>query len=313
MVTPHSFENSGAHSSPADSRDFKDHEVREALGMAAAPIHKQVNIPDVSAVPVIYQGQTPSCVPTSRTWAFQYKVFLKTGNVISLSARMGYALDKKADGIPTTQGTYPRVDLAQFQTKGECTTVTLPNDVTLPLDQYQYLNGPIPQAALDEGKILVYVTYMSVPLNVDSIKAAIDNWSVVLACVSVGSEWWTSKSGVTSWSAADILPVRTPNPIVSGHQIAIYGYDDTYFYFANSFGNTWGNNGYGTMLIKDYIPFFKECWAIEELPKVITDALKKNPVKDSDPVIPVPDPLPQTPVLVWIQKVIAFLKVFFAR
>ena len=119
--------------------------------------------------------------------------------------------------------------------------------------------------------------------------------------IKIGSEWWTSPSGITSWLAKDVLPVRPPKTTVSGHQIAIYGYDETYFYFANSFGNTWGNNGYGTMVIANYMPYFKECWSIEALPQEVVQGIK-TVIQTQN----APSPTTTTS-LNWLDRLILFL------
>lgn len=314
-MEPHAFENSGAHSSPADSRDFKDHEVREALAGSALPIHNVTNIPDVSAVPVLYQGQQSSCVPHSRTWAFHYKYWLENKILLNLSPRFGYALDKSVDGVPNVLGTYPRVDLAEFQKKGECDNTLFPNDITLSTQDYQDISM-IPSTAGVEALKYSNVQYINVACDADSIKAAIDDWQVVMACVHIGAEWWTSPSGVISWAASDILPVRPPATNVSGHQIAIYGYDENTFYFANSFGAAWGNNGYGTMTINQYMPYFMECWAIQELPQDVVQNLKAVvEIQNNLPITPPTPVTPNAPItppgirtgIAWLDKLIAWL------
>lgn len=272
-MQPHSFEVSGAVTSPADPRDYKDTHVRNLLGSSGVPAHQDTNVPTQPTVPVIYQGQTPSCVPSSRTWGFHYKYFLENGTYLTLSPRMGYALDKAADGVPNEQGTFPRTDLAQFQKLGECSTEDFPNDVTLPLATYQNASLIPTQAAIDA---LRYnnIQYISVATDPDSIKAAIDDWKVVFLLVQIDAQWWTAPNGTTSWDAKDVLPVRPPTVVTSGHQIAIYGYDENFYYFANSFGNAWGNNGFGTMPIKAYQPFVKEAWSIEALPQDVVQGLE---------------------------------------
>lgn len=35
------------------------------------------------------------------------------------------------------------------------------------------------------------------------------------------------------------------NILLGGHSIVIVGYDQKYYKFINSWGETWGNNGYG--------------------------------------------------------------------
>lgn len=272
-MTPHGFEVSGAVNSPADTRDFTDEHVRGVIAGSSIPVHKDTNVPPQPVVPVLYQGKIPACIPHSRTWGFHYRYFLANGIQLSLSPRMGYALDKAVDGVPLAEGTYPRIDLQQFKALGECTTTDFPNDVTLPLATYQDAKL-IPADA--SGAALRYnnINYISVGVNVDSIKAAVDDWVVVFACVDIDAAWWTSPAGVTSWDAKDVLPVRPPTNSTGRHQIAIYGYDHQYYYFANSFGDAWGNNGFGTMPIASYMPHFAECWSIEALPQDVVEGIK---------------------------------------
>lgn len=275
-IAPHSFENAGAHESPPDARDFTPERIR-VLASAAPPVHQQANQNGPLQLPIFYQAQTPACIPHSLTWAYCYKQYLKNKAwpATALSPRFLYALCKANDGVPNVGGTYPRTGYKMLQTYGIAPDSDFPNTVTLPLAQYQATTG-ITSTAYADAKPISGDTYTGpIALDADSLKAAIDEYSAITMCLQIGNEWWTAANGATSWEEKDVLPVRPPKSVVSGHQIAIYGYDETQFYFANSFGSAWGDNGYGWLDIAAYQPYFKEAWGITELTPDVVATLKQ--------------------------------------
>lgn len=302
-MEPHSFDNPGAVQSPVDHRDFTQERVNGLAGAAPATHATSNQGAPLINFPIFYQGKTPACVAHSTAWAYIYKYWLtnKQQYPTLLSPRFLYALCKANDGVPNVEGTYPRTAVNMLQKYGISPDSDYTNDVTLPLSTYQSTSLITP-TAYTAAKPISGDTYISVALDVDSIKAAIDQYGSVLMCLSLDGQWWSAPNGTASWAADDVLPVRPPATIVSGHQVCIYGYDEKYLYFANSFGTAWGVNGYGWLDPTAYKPWFKECWAITELTPEVIQALQQaaQVLEEQKPQ--------NTVAEAWIQALLAWLQ-----
>jgi len=259
----------GALASPEDERDFGP----EDLGGAAPEVYPVSWAADVSMVPVYSQGKLPAC--GGHAGATLYGILENLGE--SLSPRFVYALCKKIDGAPNSQGTFARAILQVLQKYGVCSDDFFPNDVTLPYEEYSDWTK-IPAAAYVDGlkrRIGPYARLTD--LSFAGIKNAIYDHKLVLILAQVGDSMWTAPNGEPSWKAADILPLRPPAPVIDGHFWIDYGYLAADADFRNSFGAEWGSNGNG-LYGEDYEPFIKEAWVAQ---------LPTPPVLPPAPIIPV--------------------------
>lgn len=260
----------GLKPSPKDERDYKLHEINAKIGYApATPVSY---LSDISQLPVLMQGTQPSCVghataagmmwKDNGAWSWDY------------SPRYLYDLCKRDDGDPN-EGTFYRQALKEANSYGVCDNAEFPNDVTLPYATYVNWNL-IPANAFSVASDRKVQTYVSVQnLTFQSIKDAIYQNGVVLLGVEVGKEWYTSVEGIGSWVAADVLPVRPPATVISGHAILAYGFDANYIYFRNSWSTEWGNEGNGYFGI-NYMPFVQEAWTFMDLDPVVVNQVKQQ-------------------------------------
>ena len=256
--------------SPEDKRDFTLERVNNILGAPVVPVAYST---DLSAVPVLMQAQEPSCIGHATAAGMMYTD--QGAYSYDYSPRFLYALCKRDDGIPNVEGTYYRQALKEAQQYGVSDNAQFPNDVTLDVPTYSNA-ALIPPEAFTVAKSRLVKSYVAVTdLSFNGLKAAIAQNKVVLLGVKVGSEWWTAKSGVTSWNAADLFPLRTPQIVISGHAIVAYGYDENYIYFRNSWSTEWGQNGNG-YFGADYIPFVQEAWTFMDLAPEVVQQLKNK-------------------------------------
>ncbi len=86
----------------------------------------------------------------------------------------------------------------------------------------------------------------------EELKQKIYQHKSVILLLRVGAEFWTSKSGFSSWNPDDIFPLNPNLPISSAHFVTAYAYDEDYIYFVNSWSDKWGMKGIG-YFGKDYI------------------------------------------------------------
>jgi hypothetical protein len=247
-----------------DTRDF-------SLG-AVQPFQPipSVYLPDISTLPTHHQHKLPTCGANSFVWFQEYKF---GGH---FTPRYTWRMVKNIDGYALEDGTDMRSIFKSGQSEGVCDDALLPDDSTL--DVTTYSSPTITQGMKDNAqpKIVQSYAFIDAPFSMNEIKQAIYQNKVVLALVDVGDEWYTSVSGVTTWNEADILPLRSPKKVVSGHFIVLYGYDEKYCYFKNSWGPTWGRGGTG-YFDESYLPFVREIGtAIDEDPTTIKALMQKK-------------------------------------
>ncbi len=135
---------------------------------------------------------------------------------------------------------------------GDCHENLLPD--TLPATIEEYTNSTDISLAMTEDAAnfeVVDFIYQQNP-SMEQIKQAIFQHKVVIAAVDCGDGWWTAADGTPSWLEKDVLPLRLGN-LKDGHFILLYGYDQNYVYFRNSWSAKWGRNGDG-YFDQSYIP-----------------------------------------------------------
>lgn len=277
-MAPHGFTNLGGQDKPHDSRDVK-------LG-AAAPAtytHSPVLMNEKAwAMPVEYQGQQPACGAHGGVEMKDLAIGMRA------SPRFTWGDLKTFDGWPIESGTDIRSVFKSITKSGVLDFDQLGNDVSLPLPEYA--KAPTAQmralAGVHSGMGYGFLQ----DFTFDGLKQFIADHGPTLVLLRVGAEWWTGKNGVASWDEKDILPLRTPSPVVSGHFVVAHSYDGQYIYFINHWSNGWGRKGHGYFGV-EYMPFINDAGALfpllftKDLFKELTDpdvkrlqqTLNKNP------------------------------------
>jgi hypothetical protein len=276
-----------AHASPVDYRD---------IPLAAVAPTIAVTLPskafiDVSMLPVWHQHKLGACVGHAGAKYRQKQENIETAKIPQLSARFLYALAKCRDGVQD-EGTYPRLVASILKDVGCATETTVPNDTLLDHETYVYNRNEtnIPSAAWEEAKAFKISGYAFPNVkDLNSLKSAVVNFSGAMLLLRIGAEWYTSKSGVISWLAKDVLPLRIPSPAVGGHEVYLYGYEDvnengksrTKMYIFNSWSTDWGDKGMGYFYFDEYAPYIVEAITHVDVPAVIIDTINQLPTKDS--------------------------------
>lgn len=237
-MEPHAFTNLGGNARPEDKRDVK-------LGAAVLPTYTFV--PEIKnniawGMQVEYQGQQPACGAHAGGGLQGIK------KVSRFSPRYTWADIKTFDGFPIDAGTDMRSIFKSLTGTGALDFNLLGNNVDLALDQYAHL-GLTPQmfslfkqnAATHKGDGYGF----GQDTSFNGIKQFINDHGPAILLIQVGPEFWTAPNGVASWLEKDILPLRYPPSVISGHFIVAHSYDENYIYFLNSFGPTWGRAGHG--------------------------------------------------------------------
>lgn len=268
----------GAIPSPVDYRD-----IPLARVPAAFAVLPKEHFEDISKLPVWHQRKIGACVGHAAAKYKQYLDFLETGKVIGLSPRFLYAVAKARDKYQD-EGTYPRLVAGILKDHGCATEKTIPNDTTLKHEAYVYNRDEkkIPTKAWDEAKPFKIGSYAFPNVKVvDELKRAIVEGHGAMLLMRVGEEWYKDKDGNSSWKEKDIVPLRPPAEIISGHEVWLYGYETvgkrTKFYVFNSWSLDWGDKGTAYFWHDEYKPFLDESITFVDVPNNLIEEAHELP------------------------------------
>lgn len=266
----------GAIKSPPDYRDIY-------LAQTASPIVTPPSFfVDISLIPVENQRKIGCCVGCA---AAKYKQVLDlkdTGKVLPISFRFAYALAKCRDGY-IDEGTYPRLVSQNGKKDGFATEDTCLSDTLLSHEEFVYhrLESDLPTGAKDESYKGKISGYAFVPIDKESIRQAIFQNSGCIMLVRTGKEWYTDKDGNKTYDKTKLLPIQPPNPVLSGHEVYVYGYrevgDDLQIHFVNSWTKDWADNGTGYILFSQYKNFIDEIITFTDIPNNILEDAHNKP------------------------------------
>jgi C1A family cysteine protease len=194
------------------------------------------------------QGNEGGVVGFALAAALEYQILKKNGQTVRISPREIYNLAKTT---PNDSGAQLADGLRILQTEGAVL------EEVWPYKAGEFAAKPPPGfASAPKFKIARYAKVK----GINEIKSALQNNGPVVAGISVYESFETDD--VTKTGA---VPLPKPKEIlVGGHAICIVGYDDKKktFKFLNSWGNGWGDKGYG-YLPYDYIrDNSSEAWTI---------------------------------------------------
>jgi hypothetical protein len=267
----------GAFKSPPDYR-------RIFIGQLGLPEDLPQNyFIDISNLEVWNQKKIGACVGHAIAKYKQKLDELDTGIPPKLSARFLYAIAKARDNL-MSEGTYPSLVFKILKDIGCATEDTCPNNTNLSHEEYVYQRNEnnIPTSAFDEAYKAKIGGYAWVNKDSLSIKQAIVNASGCATLVRLGKEWWTNKKGTYSQNPDEICPMRIPNPIVSGHEIWLCGYetlsnDDLKIYFLNSWSKYWATLGVGYFLLSEYKDYIDEMVTAIDIPNKLLEEAHNKP------------------------------------
>lgn len=246
-MEPHGFVNLGGLEMPVDERDFK-------LNLGAATQVPATFMPDAffNRPRVFYQRDIPDCGANAVAWLAAYldehagQEYSPDYQWIDIKTFDGYALDAGTD----MRSMFKSVS----KPKGSLPYGQLPEQTTLPLAQFSSTSRVNSAMKAEAAKhIIASYAFHDEALTFDALKALIYANKAVCLLIRLGDEFWTDKKGRSSWAEKDILPLRTPTSVISGHFIVAGAYDENYIYFANWWSSDWGRKGYG-YFATNYLP-----------------------------------------------------------
>lgn len=223
----------GVIQSPPDARDYIYRTIREPVGLPNKFSRRHL------FGPVRNQGMYGSCVGFGATGVKDGQEAVNyPGQGVTLSPLYVYALCKQLDGIPTTEGTYPRVAMQVLQKYGAC------KEGTFPYSKMTWPTMPgISTGMHDEAKTFQIGAYARAQ-TVAEVKQALVDDGPVLGAVLVCQNFMSPAPGGMIG-----IPEGT---VYGGHAVCVVGYDDSktwnghtgFFEIRNSWGPNWGDEGY---------------------------------------------------------------------
>lgn len=227
--------------------------------------------------PVFDQGQLGSCTANALLGAYEFEMLKQKEPLANLSRLFLYYQERAKEGtVSTDSGAEIQDGVWVLQAgTGVCSESLWSYDIS------QFTVAPSPAALADAGNHHV-VTAQRLSGSLDDLRQTLVNGTPVVFGIEVFSEMMSDAVASTG-----IVPMPTPDEQAEGgHAICLAGYDDSskLFKFRNSWGTSWGDNGYG-YLPYDYVTnsqYSSDFWAL-------------TVVKDSDTPAPQPTPGPPPP------------------
>lgn len=206
--------------------------------------------------PVISQNYG-SCVGQAAKAMKEYQEKIQWLEQVLLSGRFAYAMAKTLDGIPTSEGTYPRVMMKVLTGVGIVKEEKFPNDPAPPTHQ-EYIS-PIPNNLVEEA-IVYRIDGFARCISLEELKRAIYNYGPVMIAINVYDTFDNPVNGF-------IKTKVNPNSYRGGHAIAAIGWDDSKegigaIEIKNSWGTGWGDQGFAYLAYNyDGIVPFVDAWS----------------------------------------------------
>lgn len=241
------------------SEDYRDtlHGTDIALATAVPASYDA----DYSKIPVQMQNKIGICTAEAVCTLIEH--FRNDGVV--LSRRFTYMVGKKLIDGNTVEGSSIRSMLHGAYKYGTQPESVVPTDTTMSYADFINFDLPTPvnEGTAEKPDWRIYVNgvksnkipgYVNVP--VDQLNDGVYQYGGLAVRFDCGDTWWTP-----SWAWQDIMPIKQPANVVSGHAVVFTAYDEQFDYLRNSWSVNWGKYGNGWA---GYEP--TEAWAISAIP-----------------------------------------------
>ncbi len=272
---------------PPKRPDVRNFPLEKAQAIAPFPASYKA---DISTLGVFDQSKIPDCVENAITFVKKYHIKRDYNLLLDLSRRFLAIWTVVKDGFPLDEGTSVENALYEAHKRGICESVFLADNHDLDINTFASRSA-LTDAANANGTTHTIASYAFVTdRSVNGLKNAIYQNGVIVVGAIINQNWWTKSTGEVSWRKEDLLPIRPPktrdpkvDTSVSGHCFVVYGYDEQYFYFRNSFGVEWADNGDGYFKV-DEVPFIYEAATIVDISPEKIQELKSDVAAVSDAV-----------------------------
>lgn len=261
------------------SHDSRDLHFRSVMAPQALPT--SVDLTDAYFVPVVDQGQLGSCTGNGIASGLAY-LQAKEEMAFNYPSRLFIYYNERAIEGTVSQdaGANIRDGIKTVVDLGFCPETDWPYDIS------KFTNKPS-ATAYSDALTDVVKTYQAVGTDNTSVMSALALGYAVIIGIDVYDSFMSSNTG-------DIpMPDLNNESLQGGHCIIVVGYDQATkrFKFENSWGTSWGQNGFGTLPFA-YLPKYgSDFW--------IVTGDTPTPVPPTPGPTPGPTPTPAPPATNW--------------
>jgi hypothetical protein len=227
-----------------DPIDARDYNIRKLAPPRVALPESYIVYPGT----IIYdQGSTSKCVAYASSGVKTDEEFLQWNKQYKFDSDWLYAECKKIDGIPSQEGTYPRIACQVLQTKGD---VLVPSGGCI----FDFAKK---KTKTPDMKWAISAYYRINSANSDDeIKQVVYQYGSFLAA----SNWYSN------WSDKFSIFPQPNNEISGGHCYRVIGWTSAGWLIANSWGTIlWGDSGKAVMpydIFRNYVLPEGDVWKI---------------------------------------------------
>lgn len=223
-----------------DLPDIRDSYFRVVAPEEIAALPVSVDLRPTCS-PIVNQGDLGSCTANALSEALGFLEIKDNVNPDTLFSRLFiYYNERVIEGtVSSDSGAQIRDGITTLTQQGACYETTWPYDVT------EFTDQP-PAAAYTEGAQHIILTYQRIT-NQNQMQAALASGYPFVFGITVYESFESANATSTG-----IIPMPQPNEqVLGGHALLSVGYDNTnqWFIFQNSWGTSWGANGFG------YLPY----------------------------------------------------------
>lgn len=228
-----------------DYPDQRDFQYKPALTkkQLAPQLGKTRNLARTKMPPVYDQGALGSCTANAIAGALQYqRRFERLPNVFMPSRLAIYYGEREIDNsIDYDAGAYIRDGMKVVAKQGAAPEELWPYDIG------RFRERP-PESYYPEAEKFQALVYERVEQTEFGLKAALWDGHPIVFGVSVYESF---ESSIVDQTGAVPTP-KESETLLGGHAILMTGFSKTLVRFRNSWGDSWGKSGYGTMPL-DYV------------------------------------------------------------
>ena len=218
-----------------DKPDHRDKVYRPTIEPVNLPA--SVDLSTVHNVPVVDQGQLGSCTGNGIASALGYLQLIEGESLDYPSRLFIYYNERVIEGsVNDDAGAEIRDGIKTVVSQGYAPETEWPYDIS------KFTVKPPANVYADAQKDLVTL-YQKVNIDTNSMMSALASGYPIIVGFTVYDSFFNGANG-------DIpMPNLNTESVQGGHAVIVVGYDQTTkkFKFQNSWGTSWGNNGFGTL------------------------------------------------------------------
>ena len=236
-----------------DRLDLRDRPYRPAVALAPP-----AQLRTATQAPVLQQGDTNACTGVALATVVSH-LLVRAGRAkdAEVSPWMLYSMARRYDEFPGANadtGSSLRGALKGWYKHGACAR-RLWDGLAMP----QAGNEPGRDWWLDAVNRPLGAYYRVDMRSVTDMHVALNEVGVLYASALTHDGWFAAAKAGRPFT----IPMHERKADDGGHAFAIVGYDASGFLVQNSWGEGWGDGGFGTLTYEDWLENAMDCWVAQ--------------------------------------------------